>query len=201
MLFRSGRPAVAQPRDRSRSPPLFAGLTVENDDDMAGITELRVFWCTRDVDNQSAARWNNSPKNAKRKKNLEKRGKVLKYAKEDATVRAGLDQTRRVEWTKWKKYSAVQIISASKADELLAQGAEQIGTQWVETDKNEVLRVEGAEDIEPKYKSRLVALGNNEKAEIRSDSPTAENEALNLVNSFGASRRLPVRSGDRKSVV
>ena len=75
-----GRPAVAQPRDRSRSPTLFAGLTVENDDDMAGITELRVFWCTRDVDNQSAARWNNSPKNAKRKKNLEKRGKVLKLS-------------------------------------------------------------------------------------------------------------------------
>ena len=66
----------------------------------------------------------------------------------------------------------------------------------METDKNEVLRVEGAGYIEPKYESRLVALGNNEKAEIRSDSPTAENESLNIVCSFAASRRLPVRSGD-----
>ena len=47
-----------------------------------------------------------------------------------------------------------------------------------------------------KLKSRLVAMGNPEKAEMRSDSPTADNEAIHLVFSFAASQKLKVRSGD-----
>ncbi len=68
---------------------------------MAEITELRAFWCTRDPDNESASRWAATPKKFKKKKNLEKRGKVLKYSKEDANVRKGLVATRKVEWSKW----------------------------------------------------------------------------------------------------
>ena len=41
-----------------------------------------------------------------------------------------------------------------------------------------------------------MALGNQEKAQNRSDSPTADNEVLCLVLSFAASRRLKVKSGD-----
>ena len=47
-----------------------------------------------------------------------------------------------------------------------------------------------------KLKSRLVAMGNQEKAEMRSDSPTADNAAIHLVFSFAASRKLKVSSGD-----
>ena len=68
------------------------------------------------------------------------------------------------------------------------QGAEEIGTQWIEVDKNEHQRNEFEQDIPPLYKSRLVALGNHEKAQNRSDSPTADNEVLCLVLSFAASR-------------
>ena len=70
------------------------------------------------------------------------------------------------------------------------EGAEEIiGTQWVEVDRNEKIRVESEQAGEAKHvpmnlKSRLVALGNQEKREMRSDSPTADAEGTHLVFSF-----------------
>ena len=45
-------------------------------------------------------------------------------------------------------------------------------------------------------KSRLVARGDLSKVWARSDSPTADNEAVFMVFSFAASRRLRLKSGD-----
>ena len=48
-------------------------------------------------------------------------------------------------------------------------------------------------------KSRLVALGNQEKRELRSDSPTADAEGIHLVLSYASSRKAKVMCGDLES--
>ena len=50
--------------------------------------------------------------------------------------------------------------------------------------------------MEPKMKSRLVARGDLSALFNRSDSPTADKEAVFLAISFATSRRLKIRSGD-----
>ena len=55
------------------------------------------------------------------------------------------------------------MISAARAEELKAEGAEEIGSQWIETDKNEGLRTETNSEVEMKLKSRLVGRGDEEK--------------------------------------
>ena len=49
-----------------------------------------------------------------------------------------------------------------------------------------------------KLKSRL-ALGNQKRQEVRSDSPTADSEGIQLVFSFASSRKAKVQSGDLES--
>ena len=48
-------------------------------------------------------------------------------------------------------------------------------------------------------KSRLLALGNQEKREVRSDSPTVDAEGIHLFFSFASSRKAKVRCGDLES--
>ena len=103
------------------------------------------------------------PKNKK----LEKRGKLINYNKASDEVKRGLDASRKVEWGKWTKHNAATPVTASEAAMLREQGAEEIGTQWIEVDKNEHQRNEFEHDIPPLYKSRLVALGDHEKAQNR----------------------------------
>ena len=95
---------------------------------------------------------------------LQKRGKLLQYAKEQEHVQRGLDEARLAEWKKWQKHSAADVISAQEAARLVMEGAEEIGTQWIEVDRNEKVRVESEQAGEAKHvpinlKSRLVALG------------------------------------------
>ena len=76
---------------------------------------------------------------------------------------------------------------------MVAEGTDGIGTQWVEVDKTEKVRVEtkqagGAEHVLMKLKSRLVAMGNHERREVCSESPTANTEGLHRVFSFARSR-------------
>ena len=80
-------------------------------------------------------------------------------------------------------------------------GAEQLGTQWVETDKNEHLKLTSEDGSVPKnyvpnYKSRLVARGDEEIAEIRSDSPTCDMEVINIICSVAACKRWVIGVGD-----
>ena len=79
---------------------------------------------------------------------------------------------------------------------LLDEGYRLLPTQWIETDKNAHLRYEGGPPVEAKFKSRLVARGDLEDIDVRSDSPTVETEAQNLILSFAASRKLKIRSAD-----
>ena len=50
-----------------------------------------------------------------------------------------------------------------------------------------------------KFKSRLVALGNQEQRQVRSDSPTADAKGLHLVFSIASSSKATVRCGDLES--
>ena len=68
--------------------------------------------------------------------------------------------------------------------------------QWIDTDKNDHLRTEGGEEIEPIHKARLVARGDQQKSYSRTDSPTADSEALFIICSYAASCKLRIKSGD-----
>ena len=103
-----------------------------------------------------------------KRQKLQKRGKLLLYAKEPEHVQRALDETRLAEWKKWQKHSAADVISVQEAARLVSEGAEEIGTQWVKVDRNEKIRIEPEQAGEAKHvpmnlKSRLVALGNQEK--------------------------------------
>ena len=121
--------------------------------------------------------------------------KVLTYSRLSPEAQQGLNQSRSAEWHKWSKFGAVVRVPEAEARELIAQGVEIVMTQWVDTDKNDHLRVNGCE-VDQLYKSRMVACGNQEAAEVRSDSPTAPQETLCLILSFAASHRINVRSAD-----
>ena len=64
-----------------------------------------------------------------------------------------MDISREKEWTKWKQYNVATVITAEEALEPISEGAEEIGTQWIETDKNEHLRT-SAKEVEMLLKSR-----------------------------------------------
>ena len=116
-------------------------------------------------------------KTGRGKANLQKRGKVIRYTHADEETQRGLDATMLKEWKKWKEFHAVDRISKEDAQPLIDSGeAEVIPTQWVHTDRNEVLRLEGGKDVPQDLKSRLVACGQFEKADVRSDSPTVPQE-------------------------
>ena len=108
------------------------------------------------------------------------------------------DETRLAEWKKWQKHSAADVISVQEAARLVSEGAEEIGTQWVEVDRNEKIRIE-SEHVPMNLKSRLVAQGNQERRELRSYSPTADAEGIHLVFSFASSRKATVMCGDLES--
>ena len=48
-------------------------------------------------------------------------------------MQRGLDEARLAEWKKWQKHSAADVISAQEAARLVMEGAEEIGTQWIES--------------------------------------------------------------------
>ena len=71
-----------------------------------------------------------------------------------------------------------------------------IPSQWIETDKNAHLQKMG-KYIKADFKSRLVGCGQNEDTtELRTDSPTCELEALNLIISFAACHCYRLKCGD-----
>ena len=146
-----------------------------------------------------------------KKENLQKRGKLLTYARLDRAMQSLVDQSRLSEWNNYLKFGATKVIPKSEAEELINKtGCEELPTQWIDVDKNEFKRQESKKErqmragedkspttvvteiIEPKMKSRLVARGDLFRVFNRSDSPTADNEAVFLVLSFAASRRLRI---------
>ena len=132
---------------------------------------------------------------ARQKASLEKRGKLLTYRHCTPEMQALLDKARVKEWSNYVSFGAAKLISAAEAKTLIAKGAELLPTQWIERDKNEFKRIKD-ENIEPDMKSRLVARGDLSQVFTRSDSPTADKEALFILFSFASSRKLRIKSGD-----
>ena len=68
--------------------------------------------------------------------------------------------------------------------------------QWVETDKNAHRRRQG-KHVPPALKSRLVGCGNFEDTTgLRTDSPTADVDAHNLVFSWCACNEVTIKKAD-----
>ena len=159
----------------------------------ADVDELRAFYADDRINSENVTRWSNNRQGGRGKKNLERRGKVLRYDKVSAAVQRGLDASRAKEWNKWKQFNAADVISVEEADQYIANGAEQLGTQWVETDKNAHKRRDG-KYVEPLLKSRLVGCGNFENAKgLRTDSPAGDVDAHNLIFSWCAANKVPIK--------
>ena len=88
-------------------------------------------------------------------------------------------------------------------DSFAADGIPEIPLQWIDTDKNEHTRESDRKagkkhDIE--HKSRMVVCGQLERCDgLRTDSPTGDVDAHNLVFSWCASNKVHVKSADISS--
>ena len=89
-----------------------------------------------------------------RSKQLEKRGKLIRYDKMDHTTQSLLNESRLVEWNRYLKYKAVTVISKAEGQRLIKKGAEALPMQWIEVDRNEKERTED-NPIPPDMRSRL----------------------------------------------
>ena len=82
---------------------------------------------------------------------------------------------------------------------MLREGDKLIPTQWIETDKNAHLQKLG-QYIKADFNSRLVACGQYEDTtELRTDAPTCDVEALNLIMSFAACHGYRMKCGDTRN--
>ena len=132
--------------------------------------------------------------NKNRRKQMQ--GKNLRYDQCDKKTQSGLRTSRATEWKKWLDFDAGIKLQGDILDELLSEGHSMIPTQWIETDKREHLKRPGQKHV-PELKSRLVACGQNEPREgLRADSPTACDEALNLICSMAACKKFKLKSAD-----
>ena len=123
--------------------------------------------------------------------------KNICFETSDQFTQAGLTESRKVEWNKWKHFNAVYPVSGPELEQLLVQGHKPIPLQWVEIDKNEHERREGGPHVAPMFKSRLVSRGDLEETTgVRTDSPTCDIERLNIPLSWVSCERLTVKSGD-----
>ena len=158
-----------------------------------GYDDFRAFAAIR-METPEAMKWLKK-RRAYSNKNKAAQGKVFTYEKCSPELQKGIDGSRKVEWDKWKQFNAAIGLDEKHYRELIAEGHEEVPLKWVDTDKNDALR--GSQpDIEVKHKSRLVTRGDLESGDIRSDSPTADIEAQNLVFSFASSRKVMIGSAD-----
>ena len=156
--------------------------------------DFRAFFSDR-LEEPAVKEWKKTKASYAKKKQKEKNGKLLDYAKCSDELKRKLDETRAKEWSKWKEFGASVVIDSKQLQELLGEGHQVIPTQWVELDKNYSKRLVNP-TVEEKLKSRLVVRGDLEKGDPRSDSPRASLEAQNMVFSFAASRRLKIKCLD-----
>ena len=82
---------------------------------------------------------------------------------------------------------------------LVEEGVKIYPMQWIETDKSAHKRRDD-KHVKPELKSRLVGCGNFEETEgLRTDSPTGDVDAHNLVFSWCASNKVKIMSADISS--
>ena len=110
-----------------------------------------------------------------------------------------LDESQLPGWEMWLKHAAADVIPDQEAALLVAEGAEEVGTQWrstsTRTGRFEARRSRQgcAEHVPMQAKSRLVAMGKPERREV---SPTADTEGIHLAISFASSRKAKVQCRD-----
>ncbi len=108
-------------------------------------------------------------------------GKEMNFKRSEDDEKSGSMKSRADECDKRMKVKAAQVEMGTEIDKIKKSGKKLLAKSWVETDKKEKKSVPGGPELPPIYKSRLVARGDLEKADVRSDSPTADVEAQNLV--------------------
>ena len=140
-----------------------------------------------------------------KKVNLEKAGRLINYSKQEQSIQQEIDKARVSEWENYMRFNAVKQVSDSEAQKMINAGVEVLPTSWVDVDKHSGL-TETVTDpqtgktrtqkLKPKYKSRLVARGDLQRTYGRTDSPTADPEAVALVCTFAVSEGLTLHVGD-----
>jgi len=114
-------------------------------------------------------------------------------------IQKGLQKCRADEWRKFEKFNAGVILSRAEVEELQDAGVKINPMQWIETDKNAHKRRDD-KNVPPELKSRLVGCGNFEDTDgLRTDSPTGDVDAHNLVFSWCASHKVKIKSADISS--
>jgi len=125
--------------------------------------------------------------------------KNLSYASCSPDIKRGLDQSRCNEWQKWKEFNAGVLLSKAEVQSLQEEGVRVYPMQWIETDKNAHKRRDD-KHVKAELKSRLVGCGNFEDTDgLRTDSPTGDVDAHNLVFSWCASSKVKIHSADISS--
>jgi len=185
------RTTSAQPLALPTDP---AGLSSAAAADPEERDEFRAFVANR-VITPPGQEWLAARRKYQSKKQREAAGKTLNFIKSSPEGQTGLLESRKKDWDKWKQFNAAKIVPGDELEELLKEGHVALPTQWIETDKNVHKRLPGV-DIEPLDKSRLVAGGDLEDTNLRSDSPTCDIEEQKLIFSFAACHGLKVRSAD-----
>ena len=126
--------------------------------------------------------------------------KVLKsihYESAPPDVQKTIMDARTKEWNKFLEFAAVVEISKEDAERLIAEGHQCIPSKWVDVDKNQFMKGRTDQEYVPKFKSRLVSCGNFEVSEgLRSDSPTADTEAHNILCCWAAIQGAQLHSAD-----
>ena len=126
--------------------------------------------------------------------------KVLKsihYESAPPDVQKNIMDARTKEWNKFLEVGAVVEISKEDAERLIAEGHQCIPSKWVDVDKNQFMKGRTDQEYVPKFKSRLVSCGNFEVSEgLRSDSPTADTEAHNILCCWAAIQGAQLHSAD-----
>ena len=180
------RPATPYPRTtRSRSPPARDPVRVPIPEDEALFVKDLQY-------RQSLHFYGFLARRVFKKKRQTGAGRELNFNKSEDKVKQELEKSRLKEWNNWKQFSAVKIIPPDEVEEVLKNNPEMeiLPTRWVDTDKAEV-------NEDPIYKSRLVARGDLERNNnLRTDSPTSSQLFLNLIISFSACTKQPLRGGD-----
>ena len=126
--------------------------------------------------------------------------KVLKsihYESAPPDVQKNIMDARTKEWNKFLEFAAVVEISKEDAERLIVEGHQCIPSKWVDVDKNQFMKGRTDQEYVPKFKSRLVSCGNFEVSEgLRSDSPTADTEAHNILCCWAAIQGAQLHSAD-----
>ena len=91
-------------------------------------------------------------------------------------VQPAFRETRRIEWNKWMKFNAGNILTDEEVRQLTEASCEIYPMKWVDTDKKAYVRRDNDYvSVPATYKSRLVGCKNIKTTEkLRTDSPDGD---------------------------